>query len=87
MLPTVTNEFAREAENRKRGVQLFQELVEILILMITDDLTLISDTVIGLQRLLNLLFSFCKVKDLIVNAIKTKVMVYKHGEVLAKTEK
>ena len=88
MLPTVTNEFAREVENRDiRGVQLFQELVEILVLMIADDLALISDTVIGLQRLLNLLFSFCKVKDLVVNTIKTKVMVYKHGEVLAKTEK
>ena len=88
MLPIVTNEFAREVENSGiRGVQLFLELVEILILMFVDDLALLSDTVIGLQRLLNLLFRFCKVKDLIVNTIKTKVMVYKHGGVLAKTEK
>ena len=67
MLPIVTNEFAREVENSGiRGVQLFPELVEILIIMFADDLALISDTDIGLQRLLNLLFSFCKVKDLIV---------------------
>ena len=87
MLSTVTNESAREAENRGiRGVQLFPELVEILILMFPDDLALISDTVIRLQWLLNLLFSFCKVKDLVVNTIKIKVMVYKHSGVLAKTE-
>ena len=55
--------------------------------MFVDDLALISDTVIGLQRLLNLLFNFCKVKDLIVNTIKTKIMVYKNGGVLSKTEK
>ena len=69
-----------------RGVQLFPELIEILILTFADDLALISDTVIGLQRLLNLLHNFCKVKDLIVNTIKTKVMVYRNGGMLAKTE-
>ena len=69
-----------------KGVQLFPELIEILMLMFADDLALISDTVIGLQQLLNLLHSFFKVKDLIVNIIKTKVMVYKNRGMLAKTE-
>ena len=41
---------------------------------------------IGLQRLLNLLYSFCQVKDLIVNTIKTKVVVYKNGGIHVKTE-
>lgn len=66
---------------------MFPDLVEILLLMFADDLVLISDWVIGLQSLLNLLHSFCKAKDLIVNIIKTKVMVYKNGGTLAKTEK
>ena len=45
MLPIVTNEFAREVENSGiRGVQLFPELVEILILMFADDLALISNS-------------------------------------------
>ena len=66
---------------------MFPDLVEILLLMFADDLALISDTVIGLQHLPNLLYSFCKVKDLIVNTIKTKVMVYKNGGTLAKTER
>ena len=51
--------------------------------MFADDLTLISDTVIGLQRLLNLHHNFCNVKDLIGNIIKTKVIVYKSGGMLA----
>ena len=49
-------------------------------------MALISDTVIGLQRLLNLPHNFCKGKDLFVNIIKTKVMVYENGGMLAKTE-
>ena len=82
------NEFAKEVEHSGlRGMQLFPDLVEILMLMFADDLALISDTVIGLQRLLNLLFNFCKVKDLIVNTIKTKIIVYKNGGVLSKAEK
>ena len=54
--------------------------------MFAFDLALISDSIIGLQRLLNLLYSFCKAKDSIVSIIKTKVMVYKNGGTLAKTE-
>ena len=82
------NEFANEVERSGlRGVQLFPDLIEILLLMFADDLALISDSVLGLQRLLNLLYSFCKTKDLIVNILKTKVSVYKNGGTLAKTEK
>ena len=66
---------------------MFPDLVEILLLMFADDLTLISTLVIGLQRLLNLLYSFSQVKDLMANAIKTKVMIYKNGGILAKTER
>ena len=81
------NEFSKEVENSGlRGVQVFPDLLEILLLKFADDLALISDTVVGLQRLLNLLYSFCQVKDLIVNTIKRKVMVYKNGGILAKTK-
>ena len=78
---------AKEVENSGlRGVQVFPDLLEILLLMFADDLALVSDTVVGLQQLLNLLYSFCQVKDLIVNTIKTKLMVYKNVGILAKTE-
>jgi len=39
---------------------------------------LISDTVIGLQRQLNTLDEFCKIK-MNVNVCKTKVIVFKRG--------
>ena len=59
------NEFANEVERSGlSGVQLFPDLVVILLPMFADDLALISDSVLGLQRLLNLLYSFCKTKDL-----------------------
>ena len=88
MFSTFINEFANEVERSGlRGVQLFPDLVEILLLLFADDLALISDSVLGLQRLLNLLYSFCKTKDLIVNILKTKVAIYKNGGTLAKTEK
>ena len=81
------NELATEVENSNlRGVQLFPDLAEILLLMFGDDLALISDSVIGLQRLLNLLHNFCIVRDLVVNTVKTKVVVFKNGGILSKNE-
>ena len=38
-----------------RSFRLYPELTEILLLMLADDLALVSDTVRGLQKLLNLL--------------------------------
>ena len=82
------NEFAKEVESSGiRGVQLFPDLVEILLLMFADDLALKLDAVIGLQRLFNLLYSSCEVKYLIANRIKTNVMVHKNGGIFAKTER
>ena len=51
-------------------------------LLWADDLILFSDTVEGLQRQLNGLYNFCSENMLIVNQVKTKVMVFgKRGEV------
>ena len=81
------NELATELENSNlRGVQLFPDLAEILLLMFADDLALISDSIIGLQRLLNILHNFCVVRDLVVNTVKTKVVVFKNGGLLSRNE-
>ena len=49
------NEFATLLENSGiRAVQLFPDLTEIMLLMFADELVLISDTILGLQRLLNM---------------------------------
>ena len=45
-------------------------------LLWADDLILLSDSVNGLQKELNGLFRFCSDNMMIVNEMKTKVMVY-----------
>ena len=52
-----------------------------------DDLALLSDTVVGLQRQFNILYDFCDTNKLKVNeAKKTKVVVFKNGGVLSRHE-
>ena len=81
------DEFSGIVENSGiRGVQLFHELTEILLLMFADDLALISDTVSGLQKLLYLLYEFCNDKGLIVNIAKTVIVVFKKSGGLARNE-
>ena len=56
-------------------------------LMFADDIALIADTIIGLQKQLNLLCQFCTKSKLIVNIAKTKVLVFKRGGQLALSKK
>ena len=56
--------------------------------MYADDIALISDTIIGLQRQLNLLADFCDRFKLRVNELKTKnINVFKKGGILSHMEK
>ena len=55
--------------------------------MFADDVALLADTVVGLQRQLNLLYDFCTDFYLTVNIIKTKDVVFKNGGCLATNEK
>ena len=57
------------------------------VLLFADDLVLISQSVDGLQRLLDRLKIYCENWNLEVNQGKTKVMVFKKGTRLARTEK
>ena len=59
---------------------------EIFLLIFADDLPLISDTIVGLQRLLDLLNMFCVERNLVVNTLKTKVIVFQNGDNLSKKE-
>ena len=70
-----------------RGIQLFPDLIEIFCLLFADDVVLFSDTIVGLQRLLYCLESYCKTWKLSVNLAKTKIMVFKAGGFLSKAEK
>ena len=59
---------------------------EIFLLLFADDVALISDSVIGLQRQLSLLYDIFKDRKINVSVPKTKVVVCKNGSVLARNE-
>ena len=46
--------------NDVKGIQIHPDTIQIFALMFADDMTLISDTVRGLQMQLNLLYFFCR---------------------------
>ena len=56
-------------------------------LLFADDIALISDTISGLQKQLDILLKYCKEYKMIVNIIKTKVMVFRRGGMLSRREK
>ena len=70
-------------ESGIRGLQLFLEIIEILLLLFADDVILLSDTFIGLQRQLSILEYFCDDYHVVVNTVKTKVLVFRNGGNLA----
>lgn len=57
------------------------------LLMYADDLCIFSDSVIGLQRKLNILSQFCSTWGLKVNLQKTNVIVFRNGGYLRNSEK
>ena len=59
----------------KRGIVLNANQI-LLHLLWADDLILLSDTEEGLQRQLDGVFQFCSKSQMIVNSLKTKVMVF-----------
>jgi hypothetical protein len=68
------------------GIQLHPDITQILLLMFADDLALLADTAVGLQRQLNLLSDFCNTNKLKVNESKTKIVVFKNGGILSRHE-
>ena len=57
---------------------LAPDLIELLILLFADDVVLLSDSVIGLQTQLNVLFNTAKRLDLIVNLNKSNIVVFRN---------
>ena len=56
------------------GINLYDQLI--VHLLWADDLVLMSDTPSGLQTQLDGLFTFCSRYQMIVNQLKTKIMIY-----------
>jgi hypothetical protein len=82
------NELVDEVISRgKHGVILSLDLIELLIMLFADDVVLLSYSVIGLQRQLNILRDTAKELDLVVNLSKSNVIVFRKGGYLALREK
>ena len=69
------------------GIQLSPDIIEIFILMFADDIAMLADSVVGLQRLFNILHRHCLRWELSVNLNKTNVVVFRNGGPLSKHEK
>ena len=67
------------AKYGKHGVQLFPDLLEIILLMFADNVVLVSDTIPGLQNQLNILYNFSEDSGLQVNLDKTNIVVFRRG--------
>ena len=51
------NELTKDIiENGKHGIQLWPDLIELLILLLADDVVLFSDSITGLKPQLNILY-------------------------------
>lgn len=73
--------------NGRHGVQLLPGLLELYILLFADDVVLMSTTTFGLQHQLDILRNCCDRLKLTVNQEKTKIMVFRKGGYLSKSER
>ena len=62
-------------------------LIKIFYLLFADDLILIAESVIRLQRLLNHLNLYCQQNRLVVNLDKSNIVVFRNGGPLKRNEK
>ena len=73
--------------NRKHGVQLQPDIIELFIMLFADDVVLLSYTPVGLQHQLNFLARNADALDLTVNLEKSNIVVFRNGGYLARCEK
>jgi hypothetical protein len=82
------NELTQEVISKgKHGVTLSQELFELFILLLADDVVLLSETVVGLQNQLHCLERTARALNLVVNLEKSNIVVFRKGGFLASRER
>ena len=63
LFPLFIDEFKERIRHScLKGIPLHPDIIEIFILLFSDDVAFLSDIVLGLQRQLHLLLDFCKEK-------------------------
>ena len=73
-------------QSKFRGISM-GNAIEIFLLMYVDDIVILGDTVLELQRKIGVLEKFCEKWGMEVNLTKTKVIVFRNGGVMSKSEK
>ena len=69
------------------GIFVSNDIDDLIALMFADDVSCFSDTVIRLQRLIDLIAEFCKSVGMKLNLSKTKIMVFRNGGIVKQAEK
>ena len=72
--------------NGRHGVSFLNNALELFILLLADDIALLSETVVGLQNQLNNLYQSSLDLGLRVNMKKTNVVVFRIGGYLGARE-
>lgn len=82
------NELASEMEQRGgNGIFIHEDFHNVMLLLFADDLALIADTPVDLQRRLNCLENYCEKWNMTVNMDKSNIIVFKNGGNLSKNKK
>ena len=82
------NELALEViQNGRHGASFINDYVELFILLLADDVVLLSETVIGLQTQLNSLQRASSSLQLKVNMSKSNIVVFRKGGYLGARER
>ena len=70
-----------------RGISITNNVEDVLAFMFADDVACFSDTIVRLQRLIDLIEKFCRSVGMELNLSKTKIMVFRNGGILKLMEK
>ena len=71
----------------RHGIQLIPDLTSLFLLLLADDVILMSDSVCGLQNQLNILYETANRLGLVVNLDKSNIVVFRNGGYIAWNEK
>ena len=70
-----------------KGIDVLGDPLGIFLLMYADDIAIVADNVVDLQKKIDCLEKYCNKYGLKINMDKTKVVVFKNGGFIRKTEK
>ena len=73
-------------KSRYRGITI-GNVIEVFLLMYADDIVFVVNTVLGLERKINILEIFCEKWGMEVNLKKTKVVVFRKAWKTSKSER